>query len=57
MKRILHTRCVINVFVCAKEILHVVFIYMYMLFVLMKIPYAVKAMHIYKNTFKWASNI
>lgn len=45
---------------CAKGIFHVVFniyMYIYILFVLMKMPYAMKAMHIYKNTCKWASNI
>lgn len=40
--------CVKNVFVCAKEIFHVVFNkYIHILFVLIKIPHAMKAMHKY----------
>lgn len=43
-------------FCVCKKLFYMVF-NIYILFVLRKIPYAMKAMHIYKNTFKWASTI
>lgn len=47
-KKFLHVRRVKNVFVCAKGIFHVVFNkYIHILFVLIKIPHAMKAMHKY----------